>query len=204
MAITDLASVKLQVGIKDASDDVWLAGVITAVGDAMEAITKRFLWPRSTTTYYFDGSDNPWRLEVPKGISALTYLGVAWLDQPADGSGTYTTVPLTYVYLDPNEQERAPGMPATAITIGSRVGIAFPLGGNHTIKATGDWGPDAVPTRAGQIAVNAITRAYRAKSSGGADYTIIGPEGGMKILRDFAPAETEELYGSFAVAGGYA
>lgn len=204
MPIIDIDPVKRQLGIADDLDSLWISGVIDAVGDAMESVTRRFLWPRLATTYFFDGSDSPRSLPCPRGISAISYLGIAWLDQPSDGSGTYTTVPLTYVYLDPNEQDRSPGMPATAVTLSGRTGIAFPTAGNHTIKATGDWGPVPVAPRIAQIATNAVTRAFRAKSSGGADYAIVGPDGGMKILRDFAPSELEELYATFAVGGGYA
>ena len=204
MAITTTALVKAQFSIPDTRDDVWLATVIDAVGDAMEAVTGRYLWKRSAVTSYFDGSPDPYTLAVPIGISTISYLGVAWADQPDDGTGIYTSVPLAWVYLDPPAQLRNPGWPATAITVSPRSGISLPTGGKRLVKATGDWGPQSVAPRVGQIALAAVGRAWLTRRNGGADYAVAGPDGGMKLLRDLAPAELEELYSTFGVAGGYA
>jgi hypothetical protein len=205
MAITTLTDVKTQFGIRDGNDDVWLTGVIGAVGDAMEAITGRYLWPRPATTSLFDGSDDPQRLDVGIGITSLTYLGISWLDANADGTGGYTTVPLTYVYLDPPDQLRAPGWPASSIYVSPRSGISLPAAGTkRSIKATGDWGPTAVAPRMSQIARSAIGRAWLARQSGSPDYAITTAEGRLRMLRDMAPSEVEELYALNSAAGGYA
>lgn len=199
MATTDIVtieSVRLACGIADTADDLWLGGVIAAVSEAIEAVTGRWFAPRSAT-YYFDATGDPYTLEVPQGVVSLSYLGYATSDQPDGGTGTYTAI--TAYYLDPPAQDRRAGAPATRITLSQTGGVQFPWGWTvkRGIKATGVFG--AASPRVSQIATAAIIRAYRARSSGGADYAIIGPDGGMKILRDFAPAELAELRDMFGV-----
>ncbi len=199
MADTDIvsvATVKAQLGITDAVDDAWLGGVVTAVTEAIENTTGRWFTARATTLY-FDGSADASALEVPLGVSAITYLGYATTDQPDSGTGTYTEI-TTGIYLDPPAQDRRFGASASRIVLGGSSVGRFPTSGKRTIKATGSFGSPS--TRASQIATNAIARAYRARKSGGADLAVVGPEGGMKILRDFAPAELEELHGSYGIA----
>lgn len=204
MAFTTLANAKAALGnvTTTAADDAFITAAIASVGDALEAMTGRFLWPRSSATYLFDASDSPWTLDMPIGVQSVTLLGIAWTDQPDDGTGTYTTVPAARYYLDPPAQLRPPGYPATAITLAATAGIAFPTSGRRVIKVTGTWGPSATPTRVEQIGTNAVIRAFRAKTSGGADYTLIGADGGQRIMRDFAPSEVDELYAMFSVGGG--
>jgi len=202
MSTTDIVTieaVKSACGITGAQDDLWLGGVIAAVSEAVEAVTGRWWAPRSAT-YYFDATGDPYTLEVPQGITSLSYLGYATTDQPDGGTGTYTTIPATAYYLDPPARDRRNGAPATRITLGESSGVQFPWGWivKRGIKATGVFG--ATSPRVTQIATSAVIRAFRARSSGGADYAIIGPDGGMKILRDFAPSELEELRNTFGVA----
>jgi hypothetical protein len=199
MSTTDIVTieaVKSACGITGTQDDLWLGGVIAAVSEAVEAVTGRWWAPRSTT-YYFDAPGDPYELEVPQGIVSLTYLGYATSDQPANGSGTYTEIPAASYYLDPPAQDRRAGAPAYRITLSQTGAYQFPWGWTvkRGIKATGVFG--AASPRVTQIATSAVIRAFRARSSGGADYAIIGPDGGMKILRDFAPSELEELRNAF-------
>lgn len=192
--IADIEAVRTACGITDHDDDLWLAGVLAAVSEAIETITGRWFAPRAGT-YYFDAAADPYTLEVPQGVASITYLGVATSDQPGDGTGTYTEIASGY-YLDPPVQERRNGAPATRITLSTTAGAQFPTNGERrAIKATCVLG--AYSPRVAQIAVAATVRAFRARSSGGADYTIVGPDGGMKILRDLAPSELEELRNVF-------
>jgi len=199
MATTDIitvASVKDACGITGTQDDLWLGGIIAAVSEAIESVTGRWWAPRSAT-YYFDATGDPWCLEVPQGIVSLSYLGYATTDQPDGGTGTYTAIPATSYYLDPPAQDRRNGAPATRIVLSTTGGVQFPWGWTvkRGIKATGVFG--ASSPRVSQIATAACIRAFRARSSGGADYVILGEGGGMKILRDFAPAELDELHNTF-------
>jgi hypothetical protein len=196
--VVTLEAVKTACGITDTQDDRWLGDIIAAVSEAIEAVTGRWWAPRSAT-YYFDASGDPYTLEVPQGIVSLSYLGYATTDQPDGGTGTYTTIPATAYYLDPPAQDRRNGAPATRVTLSTSGGYQFPWGwtAKRAIKATGVFG--ATSPRVTQIATAAVIRSYRARGSGGADYAVIGPDGGMKILRDFAPAELAELRNMFGV-----
>ena len=147
MGIIDVDLVKRQLGISDERDSLWLANAIASVGDAMEMTTGRFLWPRGTATYLFDASDSPWQMQLDIGVQSVSLLGIAWIDQPDDGSGTYTTVPAARYYLDPPVQLRQPGYPATRITLAATAGISFPTSGRRVIKVTGAGAPAGWPGR---------------------------------------------------------
>ena len=214
--LTDLGAVKLQLGIADTSDDAWLALAITAVSRVMEAATFRWLAPRGTLTRYFDGTlvrnqgnqagsvpafyGPAWQpqygrvLPVRDGITSLVYLGVSDVDQPDDGTGSYTQITRGYhlrgAYHD--------GWPFTRIELDTSASRLLPTAGYNAVKVTAPWGPAAVLPRVGQIATNATTRAYRARTSGGADLAIVGADGAMKLLKDIAPAEMAELVAVFA------
>ena len=205
MAFTTLATVQayLLPAVPTTADNTWLTNAITSVGDAMEALTfPRWLWSRASASYYFDASTNPRYIDIPQGVQSVSLLGVAYIDQPDDGSGSYSTVPASRYLLDPPAQYRPPGYPATRITLMATAGLAMPTYGRRTIKVTMVGGPSATPTRVEQIGINAVIRAWRARSSGGADYSIIGMDGGTKVMRDFSPSERDELYSMFAVGGG--
>ena len=191
MASTDLTSledVKRQAGIADALDDLWLAGAIAAVSSVMETATKRWLAPRGTLTRLFDGglARDPSVLPVPHGLQSLTYLGVADTDQPDDGTGAYTAITTGY-YL---RGRLADGWPATRIELGATATRGFPSSGYNAIKVTGAWGPEAVLPRIRELATSAVVRAYRAKADGrgSPDIAVVGPEGGLTVLRRIAPA----------------
>ena len=195
--IVTIAVVKDACGITGTQDDLWLGGVVAAVSEAIEAVTGRWWAPRSAT-YYFDATGDPWTFEVPMGVVSVTYLGYATADQPDGGTGTYTEVTAGSYYLDPPAQLRRNGAPATSIVLSQSGAYQFPSWGwtvKRGIKVTGVFG--ASSPRVTQIATAACIRAFRARSSGGADYVILGEGGGMKILRDFAPSELEELQNTF-------
>ena len=192
--IVGLDAVKAACGITEQQDDLWIAGVVAAVSEAVEAVTGRWLAPRPSATYLFDAARDPFALEVPRGIASCTYLGYATTDQPDDASGTYLAIPAAAYYLDPPAQDRRAGEPAHRIVLSRMGGYYLPTWWQkRCIKVTGVLG--GTSPRASQIAAQATVRAFRARAGGGADYAIVGPDGGMKVLRDFAPAELEELRG---------
>lgn len=217
MDLATLDSVKLQIGIADTRDDAWLATAITAVSAIMETACRRWLAPRGTLTRLFDGilvgtapatgstsaSFGPmWirqggrSLQVPDGLSSLAYLGVAESDQPDDGTGTYQQISRG-VHLRGAFRD---GWPHTRIELDGTAPRLLPSTGYSVIKATGSWGPAAVYPRIAELAAIAVTRAYRARSegSGSADIAVVGPDGGMRILRRIAPAEMAELLADYA------
>ena len=162
----------------------------------MESAVKRWLAPRGTVTKYLDGalvSEDASSLFVRDGFSAVTYLGYASTDQPDDGSGTYTAIPTYYLRGRLGE-----GWPATRITVGT--GYALPVCGHNVVKVTGSGGPAAIYPRVQELATIAVVRAFRARSdgSGSPDVAVVGPAGGITILRRIAPAEMDELVNAYA------
>ncbi|MFN8631198.1 MAG: hypothetical protein U0838_13045 [Chloroflexota bacterium] len=207
MAAGDLVTIdalhRQVAGLADGQEDVWLAGVVSAVSGAMEAAAGRLLAPRGSTTLLFSSEhirDCGRCLRIRRGVSAVSYLGVADADQPDDGSGAYTALASGW-YLRPSPQDRVwDGAGATSIELGMSAPRSLPTAeGFNLVKVVGSPGPSAVRPRDAQIAAAAVVRAWRAKSSGGADYAVLGPDGGMKILRDLAPAELAELEAAYRV-----
>lgn len=180
--------------LRDGEDDLWLGDALSAVARALERVAGTFLAPRPATTWYTEGSGSR-TLTVPQGIASLAYLGLGpWYDQPDDGTGAYTAQPS--FWLDPSAWEREAWESATSVTL--PIGILFPPF-RRAVKLTGVQGPAQPNPRDVAIARTAVVRAYRAKSSGAADYAVVGPDGGMRILRDFAPSELAELRGAYRV-----
>jgi hypothetical protein len=206
--IATLASVKSQLDLPDSDNesDGWLSGAIEAAGDAIEspAVTGRWFRTRGSATLLFDASSvraQGRELLVPMGLQAVTYLGAASTDQPDDGTGSYTAI-TTGFYLDPPAQDRPDGAPAYSVSLGSTAGRWLPSGDwKRCVKVTGTWGWAVVPDRVAQIAIHAVVRSFRARQdgSGAPDLAIAGPDGGMRILRDFSPAELAELRAAWRV-----
>lgn len=213
MASTDLTSIEdvhLQTDIPDHDSDLWLAMAITSVSSIMETETRRWLAPRGALTRYFDGAavqgglpiHGGWRgsatrgrvLPLRDGLQSVTYLGVAWTDQPDDGTGTYTQI-TTGIHL---RGRFGDGWPGTRLELDSTATQSLPVSGYNVIKLTGPWGPAAVLPRVRELATIAVVRAFRARSGGSEDIVVVGPEGGMRVLRRIAPAEMDELLRIYA------
>lgn len=200
--MADLCStddVKLQASIPDTDDDLWIAGAIASVSAIMETATRRWLAPRGALTRYFDGalSIDSRTFPVRDGLESLIYLGVAYADQPDDGTGTYSAVTLSTVHL---RGRLGHDWPATRLELGQTANLALPTCGHNVVKVTASWGPTAVAPRINELATIAVVRAFRARSdgSGSPDIAIVGPEGGMRILRRIAPDEMDELLRGWA------
>jgi hypothetical protein len=187
--LCSLADVRRQAGIEDDAEDDWLLPAIDAVSRAVERVARTWLAPRPSATWLQDGSGVR-TLRVRRGVSSLAYVGIAWSDQPDDGSGDYEAVPSWL--LDPPAAERELDTDA-AERIVLPVGYTFPAF-LRSVKLTGARGPSETPAREEQITRNAVVRSYRARSgSSGSDLAVPGPDGGMRILAQFAPAELREL-----------
>lgn len=220
MASTDLTSiedVKLQANIPDNNDNLWLASAISSVSSIMETATRRWLAPRGTLTRYFDGvlvrtpdsRGTPTRysgwgvvrssgrvLPVKDGLQSVTYLGYATTDQPDDGTGTYTEI-TAGIHLRGGFGD---GWPSTRIELDSTADGYLPTSGYNVIKVTGPWGPVSVRPRIRELATIAVVRAFRARSDGrgSPDIAVVGPDGGLTVLRRIAPAEMAELIRDYA------
>ena len=132
--IIPLDDLRVQLGFKDGDngDDLWLVGAVESVAEAIESplVAGRWFRTRGAVTLLFDAesvSRHGRYIDLSMGLQALTYLGVAWGDQPDDGTGTYTEI-VSGVYLDPPAHARQPGEPASRISLGHSSASLLPTG----------------------------------------------------------------------------
>lgn len=167
------AQVKARAGITDAADDAVISEIIDQVSDEIQNFTKRKLVAEAATTYVFDTAFGH-TLLVPRGIRAVTAMGIAALDQP-DTAGAYSAVTLSTILLRPVAAERKPGWPATEIRL-----TASPLDTRYPFRTaangatvTGDFGFAVTPPVIVRIAISATLAEYLDRRRGGS----AGPEG---------------------------
>ena len=178
----------------DASRDAQLLEVMGIVTDEILSYTGRQLFPdpaSGTRTVYLDhdGADSR-TLWIPRGIRAVSYLGVSSTDQPDDGTGTYTQV-TSGVYLDPPEQQRSRGWPATRITLGRTANALFRCA-KRSVKLTAGLGWAATPPTVARISLDAILAMYGAQSTGSSSRLVTTPDGGNFRFLRYIPAEDRE------------
>lgn len=160
--LTTLARVKAQLKITDATDDAYLAVLISDVSDWIEEYTGRKLTPEAATSYVFDTAAGS-ELRIPRGIRTVSVFGVATTDQ-RDAGGSYTTLDLADVLIRPSPAERRPGWPGTRILIrGTTARLVDALNG---AIVTGDYGFAATPPEIMRIADDAVVAAYQARRAG--------------------------------------
>lgn len=163
--------IKARLDISDVADDALIDELNATVSDWIIDYTRRALIAEPDATYVVDTSAGS-VIEFPRGLRAVTSLGIAQTDQP-DAGGTYIAVAAADILLRPSPSERRPGWPAERILIRGAVGqLRAVLNGARIV---GDVGFAAVPARVQEVALDAITQAFtmRGKPAGGA----IGPEG---------------------------
>jgi hypothetical protein len=168
------AQVKTRIGIPvgDVTDDTVISEIIDQVSDEIQHFTRRKLVPENATTYVFD-TQLGHTLVIPRGIRAVTAMGVAALDQP-DAAGAYSAVTLSTILLRPVPSERKPGWPATEIRLTQSpldIRIPFRTAANGA-TVTGDFGFAATPPVVVRIAIAAAVAEYLDRRRGGS----AGPE----------------------------
>ena len=189
--ICSIYDVKQRLGIAaaDTADDENLLEYIRAATVDIETATGRdFTGARSDVTFRVDTAHGP-VLWLPQGIQSVTTFKVAYTSQP-DTGGTYETLATTAYVLRPSAASRDPGWPATAIR---RIDGGIFWDAANGAEITGRPGFAEVPANIARIGANAVVRAWRAKSSGGADYAMAGPDGGVRMLRYLSPEDSELL-----------
>jgi len=177
----------------DTADDELILDHIRQVTAEIHSITGRLFvrTPASgTDTFLFDVYNSGRLLRVPKGIAAATLLEVATQSQP-ESAGTYAVVPVAEWFLRPTEPDRDDGWPATSIVISNVSGSYFAAGYN-TVRLTGALGFATVPYNIQGVGIRASAAATLAKGSVG-NAVPIGPNGGVMVLRNIAPADRETL-----------
>jgi hypothetical protein len=175
----------------NANDQESILEHIRQVSDEIEDYVGQWLAPRptnpaSTTVLLFDVPFTYWRrsllLESGRrlcGIRTLSALGLATQSQPESG-GTYTSATLADAVLRPRPTADGPALRIELLeTSGS---MFYP--GYNTVQATGSFGPASVAPRIQAVAIEAVKRRFLGKEGVA---SVVGPDGGVQLLRGFSP-----------------
>ena len=176
------------------NEDEVIMEKIRQVSRAIERATGRWLAPRptdsaSTTTLYFTteaGSE----LYIPRGVRAVTALGIASEDQPATG-GTYVTATAADYYISPPVSERIDAdEPGRYICFrGNPTGpVSYFFDAAHGASVTGSFGYASVPPDIQGVATRASLRRFLGKGAAGTTLAI-GPTGTEFVLPDLSGAD---------------
>ncbi len=155
------AVVKRRLTIVDGNDDALLDDLNEAVSAWIQEQTGRRFIAEAGVTFPVD-TQGGHVIEVPRGIRAVTALGVASTDQP-DTGGTYVAIAAADILLRPLAQERRPGWPPTLILTKSATRFSWALNG---AQITGDVDFATIPTAIAGIAADAVVAAYQDRKSG--------------------------------------
>jgi hypothetical protein len=173
-----LAQVKARLfpaGTTDTTDDALITELIEQVSDFIEQYTGRKLVPVTSADYIFD-TRSGYTLEVPMGIRAVTFFGVATTHQP-DSGGTYTTVAAADYLLRPKVQDTSQGWPFTEIRL-SRGTLAGTISSFATVmngaKLTCTAGFAVTPPDITAVAIDATVTAFQNRKNGASG--VIGSE----------------------------
>lgn len=159
--LTTLATVKARLAISDGGDDALLAELISEASDWIQLYTGRQFTPTSTT-YVVDTSAGP-RIQVRRGIRAVTALSIASTDQP-DTGGTYSAIAASLIALRPSPLQRRDGWPATSILL---LGATGPLStAVNGASITGDFGWAAIPPAIAAVAIQMVLIGYQVRKRG--------------------------------------
>jgi hypothetical protein len=166
--LVTLAQIKARIfptGLVDATDDTLLGELNDQITDLIQELTGRRFVAAAGQSYTVDTKAGS-VIEVPKGVRAVTALGIASSDQP-DTGGTYSAVAATDILLRPTPLERRPGWPATRLLIRGTTGrLVTALNG---AQMTIDEGFVSVPPSVQAIALDAVATAYEARQAGDAN-----------------------------------
>lgn len=167
-------------------DQATILDLIREVSADIEGFTGRWLAPRPIATRLFDTTYGR-RVAIPKGIRDVTAVGYATSNQPTTG-GTYTTIATTDWREYPTSAERDPGWPA----LGIEVYTTYLVPAWNGLSVTSAAGFASVPYDIQSVAIGAVTRRFFGKERA-EPLALVGPEGGVRILRDIGPDGTRTL-----------
>lgn len=186
------AKQRLKIADSDTSDDEYLLETIAQVSADIQTLAgRRFARNPSSGTkaFLFDIASEDKIIWVKHGIAEMTQLEVA-----SSTGGGYVVVPTTDWWLDPPEQDRGFGWPATMIVLGDVIvgSVASFYVGKRVVRATMAEGWTTVPHDIRGLAERMVVRSYKARQSGQSD--IIGTSDmGARILRFMAPEERDRI-----------
>lgn len=176
--LATLSQVKARITISDTDDDALISELIDQVSAWVQGYTGRKFLPETGVTYVFDTAYGS-VLSIPRGIRAVTSLGIATLSHQPDSGGVYTTITSANILLRPASGDRAPGWPATEIRLSRASTYVYGTIENGAI-VTGDFGWSATPLDIQAVVIDAVVTAYNVRKMGasgviGADDIAIPP-----------------------------
>jgi hypothetical protein len=169
------------IGATDTTDDALISELIAEVSAFIQEYTGRRFTPE-TATYVFD-TYGGYVLRVPRGIRAITSMGVNNTQHQPDTGGSYTTVPVADQLLRPKAEAGGVEWPYTEVWI-SRGALAGTISRFGTVQngctITGDFGWAAVPQDIQGVTIDAVVAAYQTRGLGasgviGADALAVAP-----------------------------
>jgi hypothetical protein len=150
-----------------AADDTLISELIDEATSFIQAYTGRRFTAEAAATYVFDTVYGT-VLHIPRGIRAITSMGVASTHQP-DSGGSYTTIPAADRILRPRAADLVNGWPATEVrfTRGTITGTvrAF-ANAENGCTITGDFGFAAIPDDLEAVCIDACVAAWQSRKDG--------------------------------------
>lgn len=179
------AQVKAQNGIPDATDDAVISAFIDEVSAWIEGYTSRKFVAEASATYVFD-TQAGYVLRVPRGIRAVTSMGVNNSAHQPDSGGSYTTVAAHDILLRPKAEANDVGWPFMEVRISRNPTGSITAFGSieNGCTITGDFGFATVPLDIQGVTIDAVIAAYQSRSDG-ASSTIGADDISIAPWRDF-------------------
>jgi hypothetical protein len=139
------------------------------------------------STFYLNGTGTD-RIHIPRGIRSITSIAFATSDQPSDGSGTYSSITATRVYLEPEPIQRLRGWPAFWIVLGTNAETTFFPAVRYGVKLVAATGWAASPYDIQQVGLDLVVAAHRGRGAAGYD-AITMNAGGERVFSGMLSAE---------------
>jgi hypothetical protein len=190
--LCSLYDVKQRMGLDETNtgDDEQILEFIADVSVDILGYTHREFIP-ATGSRTFDIAYPSRGLWIPGGIRSITTLSYATTSQP-DVGGSYTALAAADFHLRPLSHDRSRDWPATRIELDLYGALSQFYPGHNTVLIDGAFGWSAPPADIAGIAASAVTRRFLGKETA-TTAIALGPEGGVRILRDISPSEREKL-----------
>lgn len=171
-----IAQVKARInpaGVSDVVDDAMLTEMVEQVSDWVQHFTGRKFVPDNAATYVVD-TQAGYVIRIPRGIRAVTSMGINVLSNQPDTGGTYTTLSAATIMLRPASIDLPIGWPPTEIRLSRGTNSYFATVENGA-TITGNFGFAATPPDIQAVTIDAVLAAYQNRKMGASG--VIGAEG---------------------------
>ena len=168
-------------GIADATDDTLISELIDEVSDWVQHNTGRKFIAEAGQTYVFD-TEAGYVLRIPRGIRAITSMGVNNTIHQPDSGGSYTTIPAADRLLRPKAADLPVGWPFTEVLLfrGVLTGTISSFGRvDNGCTITGDFGFATTPPDIQAVAIDGTVSAYQMRKNGTSG--VFGVEANMGV-----------------------